>query len=162
YDVKFGTANPPPQVSTAQASASYSPGTLQNSRQYFWQIVAHNNTGTTTGPVWSFTTGASSTPANIVIYASDIPAANRHGAWTTGSDGTAAAGTKLITPDNGVANTNTALASPTDYVDVTFNANAGTPYTVWLRLQALGNSKFNDSLWVQFSDAQAAGTGIYG
>jgi hypothetical protein len=160
YDVKFGTANPPPQVSTGQAPASYSPGTLQNSTQYFWQIVAHNSTGTATGPVWSFTTGASSTPTNIVIYASDV-AANRHGSWTTASDGTAAAGTKLITPDNGAPTVN-ASANPTDYVDVTFNANAGTQYTIWMRLQATGNSKFNDSLWVQFSDAQAGGSAIYG
>jgi regulation of enolase protein 1 (concanavalin A-like superfamily) len=162
YDVKFGTTNPPPQVSTGQAQASYSPGTLQNSKQYFWQIVAHNSTGATTGPVWSFTTGASSTPSNVVIYASDVPAANRHGSWTTAADATAAAGSKLVTPDNGIANTNNALASPTDYVDVTFNANAGTPYTIWLRTQALNNSKFNDSLWVQFSDAQAGGSAIYG
>jgi phosphatidylserine/phosphatidylglycerophosphate/cardiolipin synthase-like enzyme/regulation of enolase protein 1 (concanavalin A-like superfamily) len=162
YDVNFGTANPPPQVSTGQPSASYSPGTLQNSRQYFWQIVAHNSIGATTGPVWSFTTGASSTPANIVIYASDIPAANRHGSWTIAGDSTAAAGNKLITPDSGVANTAGALAAPTDYVDVTFAANAGTPYTIWLRLQALNNSKFNDSIFVQFSDAQSGGSGIYG
>jgi len=162
YDVKFGTANPPPQVSTGQAQASYSPGTLQNSTQYFWQIVAHNSIGGTTGPVWSFTTGASATPANIVIYASDVAAANRHGSWTTAADATAAAGTKLVTPDNGVANTSNALASPTDYVDVTFNANAGTSYTIWMRVQALTNSKFNDSLWVQFSDAQASGSAIYG
>ena len=46
-------------------------------------------------------------------------------------------------------------------MDVTFNANAGTPYTLWLRMQALNNSKFNDSLWVQFSDALANGSSIY-
>ena len=51
--------------------------------------------------------------------------------------------------------------TPTDYVDVTFNANAGTPYTLWLRLKALDRSKFNDSLWVQFSDALASGSAIY-
>ena len=162
YDVKFGTANPPPQVSTGQAAASYPPGTLQNSRQYFWQVVAHNSAGTATGPVWSFTTGASATPANVVIYASDIPAAGRHGSWTTASDATSPNNTKLVTPDNGVANTNSALAAPTDYVDVTFAANAGTPYTIWLRLKALNNSKFNDSIYVQFSDAQSGGSGIYG
>jgi hypothetical protein len=162
YDVKFGTVNPPPTVSSAQAGSSYAPGTLQNSQQYFWQIVARNSVGTTTGPVWSFTTGASSTPANIVIYASDIPAAGRHGSWTPATDTTSPLNTKLTTPDNGVANTASALASPTDYVDVTFSANAGTPYTIWLRLKALGNSKFNDSLWVQFSDAQSGGSGIYG
>ena len=44
---------------------------------------------------------------------------------------------------------------------MTFNATAGTPYTLWLRLQATGNSKFNDSLWVQFSDALASGSPAY-
>src|SRR5439155_14882394 len=73
----------------------------------------------------------------------------------------AAAGVKLTTPDNNVANTAAPLASPADYVDVTFNANAGTPYTLWLRLQALNNSKYNDSLWVQYSDAQSGGSQVY-
>jgi regulation of enolase protein 1 (concanavalin A-like superfamily) len=161
YDVSFGTANPPPQVSSGQAAASYSPGTLQNSQQYFWKVVAHNSSGTATGPVWSFTTGASSAPANVVIWASDIPAAGRHGSWTTQTDTTSPNNTKLITPDAGAA-TVTDPSAPTNYVDVTFTANAGTQYTIWLRLKALNNSKFNDSIFVQFSDAQSGGSGIYG
>jgi hypothetical protein len=161
YDVKFGTANPPPQVTTGQAAASYTPATLAFSTTYRWQIVAHNSTGTTTGPVWSFTTGASSAPANVVIYSSDIPAGGRHGSWTTGSDTSSPNNTKLITPDAG-APTVTDPSAPTNYVDVTFTANAGTPYTIWMRLNALNNSKFNDSIFVQFSDAQAGGSGIYG
>ncbi|PYR01496.1 MAG: hypothetical protein DMG00_31250 [Acidobacteria bacterium] len=96
-----------------------------------------------------------------MIYASDIAAAARHGSWTIASDPASPNGTKLVTPDNGVANTSSALAAPTDYVDVTFNASAGTPYTLWLRLQALGSSKLNDSLWVQFSDASTNGAPVY-
>ena len=98
---------------------------------------------------------------NVVIYASDVPAGNLHGAWTAASDGTSPNGVKLVTPDAGVANTANALAAPTDYVDVTFTASAGTPYTLWLRMKAAGNSKFNDSLWVQFSDATSGGSPIY-
>src|SRR5207237_3200341 len=69
YDVKFGTTNPPPTVSTGQAAASYSTSTLGNSTTYFWQIVARNGSGSTAGPVWSFTTTAvppppPGTPAN--------------------------------------------------------------------------------------------------
>ena len=60
-----------------------------------------------------------------------------------------------------MANTTNALASPTDYVDVRFSAPAGTAYTVWLRLKAAANSKLNDSLYVQFSDALASGSAIY-
>ena len=52
------------------------------------------------------------------------------------------------------------LAAPAITVDVTFDANANTPHKLWLRMQALGN-KFNDSLWVQFSDAKANGSSVY-
>jgi hypothetical protein len=96
-----------------------------------------------------------------VIYASDVPAGSRHGSWTTASDGGSPNGVKLVTPDAGVQNTNNALSAPTDYVDVTFNANAGTAYTFWMRLQAAGNAKSNDSLWVQFSDATVNGSQVY-
>src|SRR5262249_3725604 len=51
----------------------------------------------------------------IVIYASDIAPSAIHGAWTTASDGTAAAGVTLLTPDNGVAITSAPLASPADF-----------------------------------------------
>ncbi len=160
YDVLFGTSNPPPQVTTGQTAASYAPSGLTATPTYFWQVVAHNSGGATTGPVWSFTT-ASPAIDEIVIYASDIPSTGVHGAWLTASDPTAASGVKIMTPDNGVANTNNPLASPTDYVDVTFNATAGVPYRLWFRLQALANSKYNDSAWVQFSDAQASGSSVY-
>ena len=58
YDVNFGTANPPASVTTGQAAASYTPAPLAASTTYFWQIIAHNSSGTTGGPVWSFTTAA--------------------------------------------------------------------------------------------------------
>ena len=98
---------------------------------------------------------------NIVIYANDIAAGSRHGSWTTSSDPASPGGVALVTPDAGVSNAANALAAPTDFVDVTFSANAGTPYTLWMRLKALNNSKTNDSLWVQFSDAQASGASAY-
>lgn len=56
YTVKFGTSSPPPTVSTGQASAGYTPGTLIYSTTYYWQILAINGSGTTTGSIWSFTT----------------------------------------------------------------------------------------------------------
>jgi hypothetical protein len=62
YDVKFGTSTPAPQVSTGQSAASYSPGTLTASTTYYWSIVAHNAAGTTTGPVWKFTTATPAPP----------------------------------------------------------------------------------------------------
>jgi hypothetical protein len=68
---------------------------------------------------------------------------------------------KLTTADNGVAITPAPLAAPTDYVDVVFNAEANRPYRLWLRTLSLNDSKWNDSLWVQFSDAMVSGSPIY-
>ena len=41
------------------------------------------------------------------------------------------------------------------------DADGNTRYTVWLRLKALNNNKFNDSVWVQFSEASAGGSQVY-
>jgi regulation of enolase protein 1 (concanavalin A-like superfamily) len=109
-------------------------------------------------------TAASAPPpsnGNVVLYASDFLASSIHGSWTTASDPTAANGVKLVTSDNGVSNTSASLASPTDFVEVAFNAAANVPYTIWLRMQALGNSKLNDSMWIQFSNAAANGSSVY-
>ena len=163
YDVAFGTANPPPQVATGRTSASYTPPTLTAGTNYFWQIIARNSAGSTTGAIWSFTTATTPPPPNpnIVIYASDIPTTALHGSWSVANDATSPNGTKLSTTDAGFASTDTPLASPTHYVDVTFTAAAGIPYRLWMRLEALNNSKLNDSLWVQFSDARVNGNPIY-
>lgn len=48
------------------------------------------------------------------------------------------------------------------YFDATFQAQAGTRYRVWLRMHAIGDSKFNDSVFLQFSDSvDALGQPIY-
>jgi hypothetical protein len=95
-----------------------------------------------------------STGSDIVLYASDIPASQRHGGWSLTSDPTAAGGAALTTLDAGVSVTSEPLASPTDYVEAVFAAPSGGQYHVWLRLRAAANSKWNDSVWVQFSDAR--------
>jgi hypothetical protein len=105
--------------------------------------------------------GPGGSAGNIVIYASDIPAGAVHGMWSSTNDPTSPNGVKLVTPDNGWDTLGAPIAAPADYVDVTFNANAGVPYTLWLRIQALNNSKWNDSVWVQFSDAIATGSSVY-
>lgn len=355
YDVRFGSTNPPAQVSTAQSGSTFAPTSLASSTTYYWQVVAHNSAGTTAGPVWSFATAASqstgvpapwvtedvgpvsatgsasasggtftltgsgadiwgttdafryvnqtlngdgqiaarvtslqntntyakaglmlraSTSASdvdviidarpdgsiefmtrsaaggatafiagatqtfpawlklsragttvtgfvsrdgatwtqvgstnvaalptsalaglvvtshdtsqsatatfdnvalstssgsqpppstgdVVIYSSDASASSIHGTWTPTSSSSSPNGTMLATSDNGVAYTSAPLASPADYVDLSFSANASTPYTIWVRLRALNNSKFNDSIWVQFSDARVNGSSVY-
>ena len=109
------------------------------------------------------TTPAPSTTApDIVVYASDIPRDALHGSWSSGADSSSPEGVKLLTTDAGVVWANQPLTSPVDYVDVTVNVEANVPYRIWLRLRALDNSKWNDSVWVQFSNAQVNGSQVYG
>jgi len=159
FNVAFGTANPPPAVATALTSSSYAPGTLTANTTYFWSVTAVSNTGTTAGPVWSFTTGTPAT--DVVVYASDVPTSAIHGLWTVTGDATSPDGIKLATAATGWSTAAAPLASPNDYVDVAFTANAGTPYTLWMRLRATNNSKASDSVWVQFSDASAGGSPVF-
>ncbi len=57
YDIYFGANATPPQIATGQTGTTYDPGTLQGNTEYFWKIIAHDNqSNTTEGPVWSFTT----------------------------------------------------------------------------------------------------------
>jgi hypothetical protein len=59
YDVCFGTAATPPQVSENQTGTSYDPGLLSYNTTYYWKITAKDNHGApTTGDLWDFTTGA--------------------------------------------------------------------------------------------------------
>jgi hypothetical protein len=147
-------------VSTGQTAPFYSASGLSPNRRYYWRIVARNSVGSTTGPLWSFTTGAAP-PEDVVIYASDVPTSGLHGAWTTASDAASPNGVALGTPDQGIAVTEAPFPAPAHYMDMTFVASAGVPYRFWMRIRAAGNSKYNDSVWVQFSDAQANGGPAY-
>src|SRR5439155_15435342 len=138
YDVSFGTTNPPLSVTTGQTAPLYTPPALAPGATYFWRVLAHNDGGTTAGPVWSFST-ASAAASDIVVYAGDISPGAVHGAWTFAASATSPDGTKLTTAPTAQSNTAGPLASPLDFVDVTFAASAGTPYTFWIRLEALNN-----------------------
>jgi hypothetical protein len=97
----------------------------------------------------------------IVIHASDVPAASIFGDWAKTADNTAADGIRLWNPNHGAPKAS-ASASPANYFEVTFNAVAGTPYHLWLRMKAEGNTWANDSVHVQFSGSvDASGNAIY-
>src|SRR5437870_9903633 len=91
---------------------------------------------------------------DIVLYASDVTTMRGNWARVGGAD--AAGGQYLASVDKGWAAISAPLAVPTDFFEATFVANANTAYHVWLRLRASGDSKWNDSVWVQFSDARDA------
>lgn len=95
-------------------------------------------------------------PSEIVIYAADVPTGNLRGSWQRVDEPSAAAAVALNSTDAAAPAVEPPLAAPTHYFDVTFNALANTRYRIWVRVRAAAQSKWNDSLWVQFSDSVTA------
>jgi hypothetical protein len=117
------------------------------------------NASRTSAAIRVTVTAPTSAPAEIVVYARDV--ASPRG-WTLVSDASAADGMALSNPEQAWSSTSAALAAPTQYFDVTFTAQANTRYRLWLRLRAQADSKFNDSVYVQFSDAvNSSGAAVY-
>jgi phosphatidylserine/phosphatidylglycerophosphate/cardiolipin synthase-like enzyme len=180
YDIYFGLdPNPPlyaenqrlgPSETTTQVQSLLLP-TLQPGTTYYWKVVAKTMAGkTAAGPVWKFTTaGVPPTPppaptdaSTVTIWASDVPPASLVGMWQFVSDPTAVGGTALLNPDKGKATVTPALAAPANYFDVEFDAMAGVPYHLWIRMRSYNNSTSNDSVSVQFSDSlDHLGTPVY-
>ena len=97
------------------------------------------------------TSGQAAEP-DVVLYAAD--AVNLKGNWTRIADASGAGGKVMSSKNIGWSANNAPLAAPFHSFDFTFNAAANTPYHVWVRMRAIDNSKFNDSLYAQFSDAR--------
>src|SRR5262245_25601160 len=77
-------------------------------------------------------------------------------------DSGAAGGASEHHPDAGAAKLATPLASPANYFEMTFNADAGKAYRLWVRAKAERNYYGNDSVYVQFSQSvTSTGTPIY-
>ena len=97
---------------------------------------------------------------DVVLYATD--AVKTAGSWSRVTDSSAAGGQALASADKGWSSPDAALAAPADYVEFSFSAASKTPYHVWVRMRAAGNSKFNDSMFAQFSDATSStGASLY-
>jgi hypothetical protein len=97
---------------------------------------------------------------DVVLHAAD--AVTIQGNWAVVTEPSAAGGRMLSSADRGWGPPASALPAPADFVEFTFSAPADTVHHVWLRLRATQHSKWNDSVFVQFSDAVSAdGTPIY-
>ena len=85
YNVYFGTSVNPPVVSNGQTAKNYNPGQLQNNTTYYWKIVANDGQGgTSTSPVWSFSTiGSTNDPPNQAANPSPSNGAQNQGINTT-------------------------------------------------------------------------------
>ena len=119
---------------------------------YTLQAKAYDAAGNTgTSPVVTVQVQHATTPptGDIVLYAGDVVTVA--GAWTLDTDSAAAGGKVVRNPNAGDPRVETALASPVNYVEFTFPAEAGVPYHLWLRGRAQGNGWKNDSVFVQFS-----------
>ncbi len=61
YDVYFGTSSPPTLAVSNQSTTTHDHGVFDYETTYYWKIVAwDNHSASTEGPIWSFTTKASS------------------------------------------------------------------------------------------------------
>jgi hypothetical protein len=92
-----------------------------------------------------------SDPREIVMRVSS--ASTLAGGWRVEADTTAAAGRRLRHPDAGAAKIAVPLAMPANYVEMTFAAEAGRDYRLWIRGRADMDSYDNDSVFVQFDQA---------
>lgn len=94
----------------------------------------------------------------IVLWVSEATVVQ---GWSRVADASAAGSARLSTSNAGVAVT-APLVAPSSYFDVSFQAEAGRPYRLWIRGLAEHSHSFNDSVYVQFSHSvTAAGEPIY-
>jgi hypothetical protein len=79
------------------------------------------------------------------------------GNWTPTADVTAAAGVRLQNADLVAPKITVPAATPADSFELTFQADAGRAYRLWIRGRATADSYSNDSLYVQFDGSVDAG-----
>jgi hypothetical protein len=95
----------------------------------------------------------SCTAGEIVLHAVD---ATVHGGWAKVADTTAASATRAVDANAGAPRVAAPLAAPTDYIELTFQAEANVDHRLWIRGKAASNNWANDSVYVQFSDSITA------
>jgi endonuclease/exonuclease/phosphatase family metal-dependent hydrolase len=102
----------------------------------------------------------SASAQEVVLHSSDITTIR--GNWARVSSTSGAGGQLMSSEDRGWSNPNAPLSGPSDYFEASFTAEAYTPYRIWLRIRAKNNSKWNESVWVQFNDSlNSSGNAAY-
>lgn len=87
----------------------------------------------------------------IVLDATDVTV--EAGAFSRASSTTGAAGYKMTSVDAGWDSLAGPSGQPVHYFEAAFDASAGIAYHLWFRLRAAADSKWNESVWIQFDDA---------
>jgi PKD repeat protein len=147
-----------------QTSSQASPSHLYQSAGTFTaQLTVTDNLGATA--IASVVITAANPPpptgsADVVLYASE--ATVRSANWQVVADSSAAGGARLSNVDFGAPKLIGALASPANYFEIPFNAQAGRAYRLWIRGKAKNDYWGNDSVFVQFSGSvNSSGGAIY-
>jgi endonuclease/exonuclease/phosphatase family metal-dependent hydrolase len=94
---------------------------------------------------------------DVVLHATDVSVIKGH--WTRVTDASAASQKKMTSANSGWSSPDAPVTSPTHYFEASFTAQAWKPYRLWLRVRAASNSKWNDAVWVQFTNSVGAGGG---
>jgi phosphatidylserine/phosphatidylglycerophosphate/cardiolipin synthase-like enzyme len=136
---------------------------LSDSTTYYWKVVGRTMANLErTSATWSFRTEGEGPPVDnndVLLWAwrSDSTAG-----WSKVADSTGAGGFRMANANAGAPKLSTAAANPSQYFDLSFTAEAGVPYRLWIRGKAASNSYSNDSAFVQFSDSvTAAGAALW-
>src|SRR6185369_9114580 len=142
---------------------TYSDLTVAGQQTYFYRVRGSNSGGFSPySNVANSTTPAPPPPSgsDIVLWASEAPV--KVGAWSVVADATAAGGNRISNPDANAPKITTAAVNPANYFEMTFNAQAGTNYRLWMRGKALNDYWGNDSVFIQFNDSvDSGGNAIY-
>jgi hypothetical protein len=146
-DVYFGTTSPG-TFQGNRTTTTFDPGTMAGSTQYYWRIDEKNDSGTTTGVVWSFTTGAAGAPTFVAA-------------------GAVASGTGTITPalPSGIAANDIlllCLETANQAISIT-NQNGGTWTEVTNSPQGTGTAGSTSAtrltvFWSRYNGTQGAPT----
>ena len=68
YDVYFGTVSPPLFIKSVEINSYFTPGKMNFNTTYYWKIVAKDyRGGSTSGPIWNFTSGGNKNPNTPAI-----------------------------------------------------------------------------------------------
>jgi hypothetical protein len=131
HDVYFGTSASPPFIQN-QTGTVYDPVDMLSQTIYYWRINEKNAVGTTTGDLWSFTTGTASPPRSQYEFSGNFSNS------ITGPDATPYGNASIITDPNRGQCLN--LDGTGDYIDCGYTAIANIETAITL------------ACWVKTSD----------
>jgi hypothetical protein len=98
----------------------------------------------------------------VIIKAKEIPENQIFGSWRKKTDDTAFHNPVLKDIKTTDEKNELPLIEPNNYFDFYFHAPAGVDYHFWIKMKALNDSPFHDSVYVQFDDSiDQEGNAVY-